>query len=370
MAKRDYYEVLGVSKNASSEEIKKSYRKIAMKYHPDRNQGNAEAEELFKEASEAYSVLGNPEKKNIYDQFGFDGLRAQGQGGFSGSGFSDSIFSDFGDILGDLFGFGGSSRKSRTNMPRRGRDIGIEVELEMRDAFLGIVKDIDIEKEIVCSVCNGDGNKPGYSPETCSVCGGHGSVRRSQGFFSISTTCSACGGNGKIIKHPCEECNGRGRITEKKTIKGVNFPAGVDTGNRLRVSGEGDEGTNGGRAGDLYLIIKVNEPEGFSREENDLIYKLNISFPQAVLGDDVEIETFEGTEKIRIPKETQTGTVLKINNKGFKKINGWGKGDLLIVVNVLTPTKLSKREKDLYKELMEIERKGITSKKSFFGMAK
>ncbi len=368
MSKRDYYEVLGISREASQDEIKKAYRKTAMKYHPDRNQDNPDAEDKFKEASEAYSVLGNPEKKNMYDQFGFDGLRSQGQG-FSSSGFSDSIFADFGDILGDLFGFGSSSGRSSRNMPKRGRDIGVEVELEMKEAYLGITKDIDIEKEAECDTCNGDGNKPGHSPETCSVCGGHGSVRRSQGFFSISTTCSACHGTGKIIKHPCEDCNGRGRKVEEKVIKGVSFPAGVDTGNRLRVSGEGDDGVSGGRPGDLYLIIKVNESDGFRREDHDLIYDLKISFPTAVLGDEVEIETFTGTEKVKIPKETQTGTVLKIGNKGFNKVNGWGKGDLLVVITVETPKKPSKKEKELYRELKELEKSDGHSGRSFFGIA-
>lgn len=368
MSKRDYYEVLGVSKGAPSDEIKKAYRKTAMKYHPDRNQDNPEAEDKFKEASEAYSVLGNAEKRSLYDQFGFDGLRAQGQG-FSNSGFSDSIFADFGDILGDLFGFGGSSGRSRENMPRRGRDIGIEVNIEMKDAFIGITKDIEIEKETSCTTCNGDGNKPGHSPKTCSTCGGQGSVRRSQGFFSISQTCHVCNGSGKIIEHPCDDCNGSGRVNEKRVIKGVTFPAGVDTGNRLRVSGEGDDGVNGGRAGDLYLIIKVDDADGFRREENNLIYDLNISFSQAVLGDEIQIKTFTGTEKIKIPKETQTGTVLKINNKGFSKVNGWGKGDLLIVITVQTPTKISKREKEIYRELIAIEKNEDRPKKSFFGIA-
>ncbi len=368
MEKRDYYEVLEVTRESSTNEIKKAYRKIAMKYHPDRNQDNVEAEDKFKEASEAYSVLGNVEKKALYDQFGFDGLKIQGQG-FGNSGFSDSIFSDFGDILGDIFGYGGASGRARENMPRRGRDIGIEVEIDMKDAFLGITKDIDIEKETICTSCKGDGNKPGHSPEVCNACGGHGTVRRSQGFFSISTPCHTCGGAGKIIKHPCEECRGSGRITEKKTIKGVSFPPGVDTDNKLRVSGEGDDGVNGGRAGDLYLIIRVNETDGFRRENNNLIYELNISFAQAVLGDEVEIKTFAGAEKIKIPKETQTGTVLKINNKGFNKVNGWGKGDLLIVITVVTPEKISKRERELYKELGTLENKDYKSKKSFFGIA-
>jgi len=352
MNKRDYYEVLGVPRNAGVDEIKKAYRKLAMQYHPDRNQDNPEAEEKFKEASEAYSVLGNDEKRKIYDQFGHDGLRGGAGRGFSD--FSDSIFSDFGDILGDLFGFGGFSRRSNRGGPRKGRDLGMEVSITLEEAFHGVEREVEVEKEKNCDECGGNGSRPGTSPETCSQCGGSGSVRRSQGFFSIATPCPVCQGKGQVIVHPCGHCRGTGRVKDKRSIK-VTFPAGVDTGNRLRVTGEGEAGYSGGRPGDLYLIIQVEDDKRFRREENDLIYELQISFAQAALGDDVKIDTFSGVEKIKIPPETQSGKIIRLKNKGFKSVNSWHKGDLLVVIHVATPTRLSRREKELFRQLREIE---------------
>ena len=355
MAKRDYYEVLGVSKNSTQAEIKKKYRQIAMKYHPDRNQDNKDAEETFKEASEAYSVLGNEEKKLKYDQFGFNGLNSQGQGFSDFSFFSDSIFSDFEDILGDVFGFGSRpSSRNRQNMPRRGADIGVETTITLEESFHGIEKEVAIEREVSCSTCNGSGSEPGTSPETCKQCGGQGNVRRSQGFFSISTPCHACRGKGTIIVHPCDTCSGTGREKMEKDIK-INIPAGVDSGNRLRISDEGDGGHMNGRAGDLYILINVKNNENFRREGLDLIYNMEITFSQAALGEDISINAFHGKEKIKIPAEIQSGKIMKIRNKGFKNLNGWGKGDLLIVINVKTPTKLSKKEKELFRELKKIE---------------
>jgi molecular chaperone DnaJ len=356
MSQRDYYEVLGVPRNAGVDEIKKAYRQLALKYHPDRNQGDPEAEEKFKEASEAYSVLGNDEKRKIYDQFGFEGLKGMGRGfaDFS-SVFSDSIFADFGDILGDLFGFGSFGGRSRRGGAQRGRDLGMQVDLTMEEAFKGVEKYVEVEKEKNCDVCNGSGSKPGTSPETCRQCGGSGSVRRTQGFFSISTTCPVCRGAGKTITHPCKNCSGSGRIKARREIK-VTFPAGVDTGNRLRVTGEGEAGYGGGRPGDLYLVINIKADRNFRREGNDLIHQLDITFAQAALGDEVKIKTFGGSEKVKIPPQTQNGTVIKIRGEGFKIINSYVKGDLLVIVNVRTPTKLSKRERELFKELREIEK--------------
>jgi len=356
MAKRDYYEVLGVSRNSGSDEIKKAYRKLALQFHPDRNPGDREAEENFKEASEAYSVLGNDEKKRIYDQFGFEGLKSTGRGATDFSFFSDSIFSDFEDILGSFFGFGSQGRRGgRGPRPQRGRDVGLEVSLTMEEAYNGIEKEVNVVKEKNCSICDGAGNEPGHPPETCAQCGGAGSVRRSQGFFSIATTCPVCNGAGKIIKHPCKKCSGRGRMTESKSLK-VNFPAGVANGNRLRIGGEGEEGYSGGRSGDLYVIINVEEHDYFRREDNDLVYELEISFAQAALGDTVKIETFYGTEKIKIPPESQTGKVTRIKGKGFKNVNGWGKGDLLVILKIVTPTHLTRKERDLFQQLREIEK--------------
>jgi len=356
MAKRDYYEVLGVSKSSTQAEIKKAYRQIAMKYHPDRNQGDSNAEEMFKEASEAYSILGNEEKKAKYDQFGFNGLTSQGQGGFQDfSFFSDSIFSDFEDILGNVFGFGGrSSSRSSRNRPRRGEDLGLETAITLEESFNGVEKEVSVEQMTNCPACSGSGSEPGYSPETCRQCGGQGNVRRSQGFFSISSPCPACRGTGSVIAHPCRSCSGSGREKRKKKIK-VDIPAGVNDGNRLRVSNEGDGGYMNGRPGDLYILIHVESDPNFRREGTDLIYDLNITFSQAALGDDIQIRAFHGKEKVRIPPETQSGKIIKIKSKGFKNLNGWGRGDLLIIINVLTPVELSKKEKDLFRELRKIE---------------
>jgi molecular chaperone DnaJ len=362
MGKKDYYDILGVSKNASNTDIKKAYRELALKYHPDRNQGNPHSEEQFKEASEAYSVLGNEEKRRIYDQFGFEGLKAGNRGFSDFSFFSDSIFSDFEDILGNFFGFESPfSKRGGRSARHRGRDIGIDVALSLKEAYLGIKKNITIEKEINCDVCQGSRTEPGKSIETCKQCGGSGQIRRSQGFFSISTPCPLCKGSGSLVTHPCKSCHGSGRITTSKDIE-ITFPPGVDTGNKMRVSGEGQDGLNGGKSGDLYLMIHVSEHEEFKRQENDLIYELNISFAQAALGDEFKVKTFYGTEKIKVPPETQTHTVIKIKGKGFKNVNGWGKGDFLIVVNVNTPEKLTRKEKEFFRELRKLEEEKKKSK--------
>jgi molecular chaperone DnaJ len=355
MAKRDFYEILGVPRNAAGDEIKKAYRQLALKYHPDRNQGDADAEEKFKEASEAYSVLADKEKRSIYDQYGHEGLRAGGRGFSDFSFFSDSIFSDFEDILGNFFGFSSQRRGSQGRRPQRGRDLGLEVDLTMEEAYNGVEKDLEITKEKNCHICDGSGNEPGYPPETCAQCGGSGSSRRSHGFFSIATTCPVCNGAGKIIKHPCKTCGGKGRVPERKTIN-VKFPAGVADGNRLRVGGEGEEGYNGGRSGDLYVQINVAEHDHFRREDNDLIYELEITFAQAALGDEIKIKTFYGTEKIKIQQESQNGKIVRFKGKGFKNVNGWGKGDLLVVLKVVTPTHLTRKERDLFRQLREIEK--------------
>jgi len=352
---KDYYDILGVPRSASTEEIKKAYREKAMKFHPDRNQGDSDAEEKFKEASEAYSVLGNPEKRSIYDQFGIDGLKRGGRG-FSENGFfSDSIFADFEDIIGNFFGFGSPfSRGERGHRPRRGRDIGIEVLLTLEETYKGVEKEIEVERETHCATCGGDGSEPGTSPETCRQCGGSGSVRNSHGFFSIATTCPLCRGSGRMITHPCKDCHGTGRIRAKKEIK-ITLPAGIAAGNKLRVSGEGEAGSRNGRAGDLYLIIDVKDDKRFRREGNDLVADMEISFAQAALGDEVTLGTFSGSEKIKIPPETQTGTVHRVKGKGFKNVNGWGRGDLLVVFHIVTPRKLSREEKKLFGALREIE---------------
>lgn len=354
MAKKDYYQVLGVGRNASAEEIKKAYRRMAMEHHPDRNRDKPEAEDKFKEASEAYSVLGNSEKRKIYDQYGVDGLR---MGGGSDAGFfSDSAFADFGDILGDLFGFGQSFSGGRQRRgPHKGRDLGLEVVLTLEESFLGVEKEIDVERERNCGECDGTGSEPGTQARSCPQCGGTGNVRRSQGFFSVSTTCSSCRGSGRVIDHPCKKCRGQGRMNETKKIK-VTFPAGIDEGNRLRVAGEGEGGSQGGSPGDLYLMVRIKEDKNFQKQGNDLLCQLPISFSQAALGDQISIKTFEGVEKIKIPPAAQNGQVIKIKGKGFRPVNRWSRGDLLVQVHVLTPQNLSRQEAELFKKLREIEK--------------
>jgi molecular chaperone DnaJ len=353
MVKKDYYRILGVGREASAEEIKKAYRKLALQHHPDRNRDNPEAEERFKEASEAYSVLGNNEKRQIYDQYGAEGLRSSGGSDFGF--FSDSIFSDFGDILGDMFGFGGAfSGRGQRRGPRKGSDLGLEVALTLEESFLGVEKEIDVEREANCDACDGSGSEPGHGEEVCRKCGGSGHVRIAQGFFSMATTCSACRGSGKTISHPCKKCRGLGRQRESKKIK-VTFPAGIDDGNRLRVAGEGEGGRQGGAPGDLYIVVRIKPDKLFHRQENDLLMQLPISFSQAALGDLVSIKTFEGTEKIKIPPSAQNGQILKIKNKGFRQVNRWSRGDLLVQIQVVTPRNLSRQESELFKKLREIE---------------
>lgn len=367
MSKRDYYEVLNISREATSSEIKKAYRTLAMKYHPDRNPGDKEAEELFKEASEAYSVLGNEEKRSVYDKYGFDAVNGAGSSYSDGGFFSDSIFSDFEDLLGGLFGghFGGRrSRGSNVNRARRGDDLGVETQITLKEAFLGVEKNIKVEQEQTCDVCGGNGAKKGTEPQVCPDCQGSGTIRHRQGFFSIASTCNRCQGSGKIVSDPCENCHGKGRVRAVKEIK-VNIPAGVDSGNRLRVSSAGDDGYNGGPSGDLYLSIIVKEEENFIREGNNLVYLQKISFSQAALGDTIKISTFEDEEKIKIPSETQWGDEVKFRSKGFKNIGSWGRGDLIVRFHVVTP-KVNSGNKHIFKELKEQEAGILKEKRRFF----
>jgi molecular chaperone DnaJ len=350
MEDRDYYKILGVARDASEEEIKKTYRKIAMQYHPDRNPGNKDSEEKFKIASEAYEVLRDPEKREIYDRYGVEGLKGTGFTGFGG--FED-IFSAFGDIFEDFFGFG-TTHKRRTRA-RAGADLRYDLTVSFYDAAFGKETEIEIPKNMVCDVCSGTGAQPGTYPTNCPNCKGTGQVTRSQGFFTISTTCGQCHGDGKYISHPCKECRGYGRVRKNRKIS-VKVPPGVDTGSKLRIRGEGEEGERGGPPGDLFLFISVEPHDLFSREGDDIICQIPISFAQAALGSEIEIPTLNGRRKLTIPKGTESGDAFRIKGEGFPKLRGYGRGDELIQVIVKTPKNLTKRQEEILKEFEELSK--------------
>lgn len=355
MRAKDYYEVLGVTRNASPDEIKKCYRQLALKYHPDRNPGDKTCEERFKEAAEAYSVLCDPQKRETYDRYGAEGLRGAGFEGFSGS-----IFEDFEDILGNFFGFnfgfGGSGRRARA---ARGRDLGLAVEITLEEAAAGVEKEITLQRAELCPACGGSKARAGTRPSVCPACGGRGQVRRSQGFFSMASTCGRCRGTGEVIAVPCDECRGEGRITQKRTLN-VRIPAGVGDGIRLRLNGEGEAGDPGAGRGDLYVDIRVKAHDVFEREDNNLICHLSISFTQAALGVTAEIPALTGgPEKLKIPAGTQSGEVFRLKGCGMKDLEGRGHGDLFVKVDIRTPSDLSREEKDLLRRLAEIRREPL-----------
>ena len=356
MQKRDYYEVLGVSKGAGASEIKKAYRQLALKYHPDKNPGDQRSEELFKEAAEAYDVLSDDERRQLYDRFGHAGVSGQG-----GSGFTDinDIFSSFGSIFEDFFGFSTSGRGGA----RRGPDLRYNLRLDFEDAVFGVEKEIEFEKEARCGACSGSGCAPGSSPETCSTCGGHGQVRRNQGFFSVATACPTCHGEGTIIKNPCKTCRGRATVSEKKTVS-VKIPPGVDSGVRLRVSGEGGSGTGGGPSGDLYVFLEVREDERFIRDGDDLIMQQPLGIAQAALGCKIQVKTLDGAEEIQIPPGSQFGNRITIPQKGVPRLRGGGRGDLYVELQVIVPKKLSGEQKQLLKKFAEISNEEVDSGKS------
>ncbi|MBI4379106.1 MAG: molecular chaperone DnaJ [Nitrospinae bacterium] len=359
--KRDYYEILGVQKNASENDLKKAYRKLAMQYHPDRNPDNKGAEEKFKEAAEAYEVLRDPEKRNLYDTYGHEGLKSTGFTGFRG--FED-IFTSFGDIFEDFFGFG--TRKRERTYAQAGADLRYDLEISFMDAVKGKETEIEIEKYENCVNCNGSGAAPGTEPTICPLCRGSGQVTRSQGFFHISTTCHHCHGEGRVIKDPCKECRGTGNIKRKRGLY-VKIPPGVDTGSTLRLKGEGEEGKRGGPHGDLYVVLRVKEHEFFQRDGYDIICQVPISFSQAALGAEIEVPTLNDTEKLTIPRGTQTGKILKLEGAGIPHVRGYGRGNQIIQVVVKTPTKLTKRQEELLKELSEISGEEVRHKeKGFF----
>ncbi len=343
MSKRDYYEVLGVNRDASDEELKKAYRKLAMKYHPDRNPGSKEAEEKFKEAKEAYEVLSDPDKRAAYDHYGHAGVDPSMAGGGFQHGFGG--FADaFADIFGDLFGGGG-----RRSSVYRGADLRYNLELTLEEAARGTEAKIRVPTMESCATCGGSGAKPGTQPVTCSLCGGHGQVRMQQGFFSIQQTCPTCHGSGKVIADPCRDCHGAGRVKKHKTLA-VKIPAGVDEGDRIRLSGEGEAGVNGGPPGDLYVVVHLKEHAVFKRDGNDLHCEMPISFTTAALGGEIEIPTLDGHARIRIPEETQTGRVFRLRGKGIKGLRSHEPGDLYCHVVVETPVNLNARQKELLRE--------------------
>lgn len=365
MIKKDYYEVLEISKSASSEEIKKSYRKMALLHHPDRNPDNPEAEDKFKEASEAYQVLSDPQKRSLYDRFGHAGLR---ESGFTGFNFDDifgtDIFSNVSDIF-DLFGAHVSGR-GRRDRPSRGEDLKQDIEISFREAASGLETDLEVERYEPCPTCQGSRLKPGTSPTICRFCGGHGQIRRTQGFLSISTTCPKCRGEGQIIESPCPDCRGRGLCINKRKVH-VPIPAGVDNGSQLRIQGAGNPGERGGPPGDLYLFISVKEDEFFSRENDDVICVVPISFTQAALGAEIEVPTLNSTHKLNIPRGTQSGTEFRIRQAGFPNVYGRGKGDQKTTVVVDVPTELTKEQEDLLREFAKLSgEKPQAKKKGFF----
>jgi len=351
MIKKDFYEVLGVPRNANEAEIKKVYRQLALQYHPDRNPGNKEAEEKFKEASEAYEVLRDPEKRDLYDRYGHEGLKRSGFSGFAG--FED-IFSSFSDIFEDFFAFG--MGRQRATGPRRGPDFRYDLSISFMDAAMGKEMDIEIERLEICEPCKGDGIKPGMKRETCPACKGSGQVTHSQGFFTLRTTCSRCRGQGFFLPNPCPDCRGSGKAKKPKKIP-IRIPAGVDTGSRLKITGEGGEGDKGGRRGDLYIFLHVEPHPFFERQGNDLFCQIPISFSQAALGEEIEVPTLNGTKKFFIPPGTQSGQVFALKGQGVPHLNGFGRGSLNLQVLVKVPTKLSKRQKELLKEFATIEGK-------------
>ena len=351
MEDKDYYKILGSSRDSSEDEIKKSYRKIAMQYHPDKNPGNKEAEERFKIASEAYEVLRDPEKREIYNRYGIEGLKGVGFTGFRG--FED-IFSAFGDIFEDFFGFGTTQR--RRPRARQGADLRYDLKISFFEAAFGKETEIEIPKNVLCEICDGTGAKPGTYPTHCPSCKGTGQVTRSQGFFTISTTCGQCHGEGKIIPHPCKECRGQGKVRKNNKIE-MKIPPGVDTGSKLRIRSEGEEGERGGPPGDLFVFLYVEPHDFFSREGDDIICQIPINFPQAALGVEIEVPTLNGKRDLTIPKGTESGDIFKIKGEGFPRIRGYGKGDEVIQVIVKTPKNMTKRQEEILREFEELGKK-------------
>lgn len=361
----EYYQVLGVDRSASQDDIKKAYRKMALKYHPDRNPGNKEAEHIFKKAAEAYGVLGDTEKKRRYDQFGMDGLRGTETRGYS-------TFEDIFDAFGDIFGggsifedfFGGGRGRGRT--ARRGTSLKCDIEVDFKEIATGVEKKIELTRKEICDACRGTGAREGTHPVNCPYCRGRGEVQQSQGFFTLRTTCPKCHGNGKIIESPCSRCGGSGRYPKRTTIS-IQIPAGVDDGTRLRLTGQGESGENGAPPGDLYCDIHVKPHPIFKRHGNNVICEVPITFAQATLGCAIDVPTLVGNViQVKIPKGTQNSEVIPIRGEGFPNIHGYGRGDLLVQVSVEVPTKMTSKQEELLREFAEIEKKNVSPKQKRF----
>jgi molecular chaperone DnaJ len=354
VSKRDYYEVLGVSKSVSNGELKSAYRKLALKHHPDRNPGDKTAEEKFKEAAEAYAVLADSEKRALYDRFGHAGVSSAAGGG---AGFDPSIFSEFGDfsdILGSMFGFGdlfGGPR--RRGGPQRGADLRYDLEIAFEESAKTTETTIQIPRLETCDTCGGSGAAAGSAPTTCSQCRGQGQVRFQQGFFTVARTCPRCGGVGRVIPKPCQACQGEGRVTRERKIT-VKIPAGIADGQQLRLHGEGESGVAGGPRGNLYVVVHVQEHEFFRREGNNLYCEVPVNFTTLAIGGDIEVPTLDGTESLSIPEATQTGTTFRVRGKGMPELGGRGRGDILVTVQARTPKKLSKEQRQLLEQLAKV----------------
>ena len=362
MTKRDYYEILGVTRTATDQDLKSSYRRLAHQHHPDKNPNDPHAEERFKEAAEAYAVLSDPEQRSRYDRFGHAGVSSS-----AGAAWGAPGFSGIEDILGDLFGFGdvfggpgrGSSRRSAQ---QRGADLRYDLEITLEQAATGMTAQLRIPKLEACEACKGSGTAPGTHPETCRTCEGAGQVRFQQGFFSVSRTCGNCRGTGRVITSPCDKCRAAGRVEREKEME-VKIPAGVETGSRLRLQAEGESGAYGGVPGDLYVVIHVAEHEDFERQGNNLYASVPVTFAQAALGADIKVRTLNGEDSLKIPAGTQTGTVFRVRGQGMPVLGSRGRGDLFVSVSVVTPTMMTREQRKLLEQLSKIETKDLEDKK-------
>lgn len=347
---RDYYDILSVERSASSAEVKKAYRKLAMKYHPDRNPDDKEAESNFKECAEAYEVLSDDQKRKIYDTYGHDGLKNQG---YQGPGNSDDIFSSFGDLFGDLFGMGGNRSRTRRNGPVPGHDLRYDMEISFMEAVHGTTKEVELERRDTCWTCEGSGCRPGHKRETCPTCHGRGQVIRSQGFFQVSSTCPQCHGEGEIVSDPCQDCEGSGLVNKRKKVS-IKIPAGVDEGARMRLRGEGEGGRRGGVTGDLYVIIHVHDHEFFKRDGTTIYCRLPISMVQAALGAAVEVPTVHGKKNLNIPAGSQSGERFTLRREGVPSLRGGGRGDMVVELQAQTPTNLCDEQKEMLRRFDEL----------------